>query len=125
MRAGMLALTALSGSGVAKLFSPPIVVRSGENERETKVTDIIDLFNRPEVRECEVPSANGHASARALAAIAAMMAEQGSFAGHRLLSTEGFAAGVGDPVELKLFGLNFKFTNAGWCLWEGRRDQYV
>ena len=35
------------------------------------------LFNDPVVRSIEIPSTNGHASARALATLAAAMAEGG------------------------------------------------
>merc|ERR1712224_879949 len=86
----------------------------------------IRAFNMPEVRRAEIPSANGHASARALAMVAAALVGDGvTPTGYRLLSSEGHAQAHADPVTKKLFMMKSHFTNAGWNLWRKTRMGYV
>merc|ERR1711977_162222 len=95
-----------------------------------------DLFNCSEMRRCEVPSANGHASARALALVAATIVEGGALTeaeegeegpegSHRLLSSEGVEAAHAAPVKMTMGPLPTSFTNAGWNLFEDRRYGFV
>jgi len=91
-----------------------------------EINSIWELFNSAETRKCEIPSANGHASARALAKVAATIAAGGiSPDGIRLLSQEGVEAAHASPVRKKMVGLSFTFSNAGWCIWGERRLGYI
>ena len=75
-------------------------------------------FNHPRTRAIEIPSANGHASARAMAAVMDVLAGGGERGGVRLLSAEGLAAALGDPVIEPTFGpITTEFTNAGWNIY--------
>jgi len=100
----------------------PLVV-GGKNPAEPQ----FDLWNTAELRRAEVPSSNGHASARALATIAAVIVEGGALNGRpRLLSPEGVAAAQDDPVSKMLFSvMKTQFTNAGWNLFDSTRMGYV
>lgn len=99
------------------LMKPSITVEDlGDTKAGRRILrDVALLFNETAVRRAELPSANGHCSARALAKVAACIAE-GSVEGKRLLSKEGIAQALADPVEKKMLGKQQKFTNAGWCL---------
>ena len=106
------------------------VVVSEETLREMDdVTKMHELrhnhYNTKEVRQCEIPSANGHANARSLAAIANTLAQGGVAAnGARLLSKEGVARAQGNAVRNSMgsagrltnadFSKYNRFTNAGW-----------
>ena len=84
----------------------------------------VGTYNDNTVRNIEIPSANGHASARALATLAAAMAEGGEINGVRLLSrgaTERAqmggvvdSMGLGGRLTNGDFRKNNTFTNAGW-----------
>jgi hypothetical protein len=62
----------------------------------------------------EIPSANAHATARAMAAVMNILGAGGERNGVKLLSPEGFSAAIADPVCLPtFFGKTTEFTNAG------------
>jgi len=87
----------------------------------------IEFFNSPEVRKAELPSANCHASARALAAVANAIVYEGN---EVLLSNSGKKIAHGNPTQSVLyfspfFGAPMTFTNAGWCLFGYARHGYV
>lgn len=91
-----------------------------------KLESLRAVFNSPDARKSEIPSANGHASARALAKVAATIAAGGiSPDGVRLLSDEGVADAHGSPVTKRMLGMVFTFSNAGWCLWGDKRLGFV
>jgi hypothetical protein len=77
-----------------------------------------DEFNAQETTACEIPSANHHASAHALAKVAAAIAGRGQIAGVQLLSAEGVEAGHGNPTALPTFTLGkaTTFNNMGVSL---------
>eukprot|EP00935_MAST-01C_sp_MAST-1C-sp1_P000563 g563.t1 len=101
------------------------------------------LFNMQAVRRGESPSANGHASARALAKIAATIVGGGvspasgpigggtqgggeGECGVRIMSEAGVAEALAGEDCKTLFGIvNTWFTNAGWCDWKEQRMGYV
>merc|ERR1719469_476843 len=96
--------------------------------------DLAFMFNTPECQRCEIPSANGHASARALALVAEVLAEGGTLPpgadercpqGLSLLSREGFAEANGGLDTKKMFGIDFVFGNAGWCDFGPGREGFV
>jgi hypothetical protein len=91
-----------------------------------KLESLWAVFNSPDARKSEMPSANGHASARALAKVAATIAAGGiSPDGIRLLSDEGVAEAHGSPATMRMLGMVFTFSNAGWCLWGKKRLGFV
>jgi hypothetical protein len=47
--------------------------------------DVTSFFNSEEVRAVEIPSANSHASARALALLAGVMANRGKWGDNQVL----------------------------------------
>jgi len=104
----------------------PVLVENKEG-----LNDAFDLFNTKEIRSCEIPSANAHASGRALAKIAATIVEGGALSGSaRLLSPEGCKEAHAGAVEKKMFHImKTSFTNAGWNQFEstdgGGRSGYV
>ena len=77
---------------------------------------VAHMFNSPEVRLAEAPSSNGHASARALAKVAASIVERGQLKNHpRLLSAAGVDKAHDGIVHKTVFGvLPTDFGNAGW-----------
>lgn len=86
----------------------------------------LDLFNMKEVRRCEIPSANLHASARAMAKIAGVLAMGGSDGHVTLLSPEGLAEAHAGCVSLNMIAFTpFVFCNAGWCELHGDRAGFV
>lgn len=76
--------------------------------------------NTPEWRAAEIPAANGHGTARAVAALYGIFAGRGSYDGHRVLSpeaTERVRAGQGSCRDLVL-GAGFESeTEIGLGLW--------
>ncbi|MFE6175590.1 serine hydrolase domain-containing protein [Streptomyces sp. NPDC056464] len=76
--------------------------------------------NSPEWRAAEIPAANGHGTARAVAALYGIFAGRGSYAGHRVLSPEAaerVREGQGSCRDLVL-GAGFeKDTEVGLGLW--------
>eukprot|EP00944_MAST-04C_sp_MAST-4C-sp1_P012039 g12039.t1 len=90
------------------------------------------LFNHSEVRQGESPSANGHASARALAAVAASVVGGGKIrdGSYSLLSQNGCneaQSGIVPRVWFDFPGLKFKtyFCNAGWNHFKHSRYGYT
>jgi CubicO group peptidase (beta-lactamase class C family) len=97
-----------------------------------------NIFNTAEVRKCQIPSANGHANARSLAALASTIAEGGCFRANegkgqkgrrvRLLSVAGTQRAQSNGVFNSMgkagqfTHANYKnknqFTNAGWNQFE-------
>lgn len=79
-----------------------------------------DLFNHPLVRSAEVPSANSHASARALAKIASVMAAGGNAHGVHLMKSSTYALAHGNVTSKydKVVYAKTKFTSGGWCVFD-------
>jgi CubicO group peptidase (beta-lactamase class C family) len=94
----------------------------GRNEKHPTIADPPGkkgfFWNLPEIRQAEVPSANGHATARAIATITACISANNrgkAFQGVTLLSQQGSELAHGNPVALPtFFGAKTNFTNAGW-----------
>ena len=86
---------------------------------------ITKSFNTPSVRRAEIPSANGHCSARAMAKVAASIVEGGVLKDcPRILSKEGVKMAHGNPVRKVMFGLfNSPFTNAGWNMFQEKNKK--
>jgi len=106
--------------------APLISVDGWEPNQDGPLGDDVSLFNTPVVRRAEVPSANGHGSARALAVVAATMVEGGQLGNNaRLISAEGIEAAHGSPDRKEMFGETTVFTNAGWAMSEGDREGWV
>ena len=76
--------------------------------------------NTPQWRAAEIPAANGHGTARAIAALYGVFAGRGSYAGHRVLSPEAaerVREGQGSCRDLVL-GAGFEHeTEVGLGLW--------
>jgi CubicO group peptidase (beta-lactamase class C family) len=98
------------------------------------------LFNLSAVRAAEMPSANGHASARALAKVAAAIAGGGAVGGAtgvsggggeptartRIMTEHGTAEAQAGEVKRRLFGvMDTWFGNAGWNSFKQARHGYV
>jgi hypothetical protein len=82
---------------------------------------VIELFNDPIMRSAEAPSCNGHASARAMAKIASVMAAGGTAHGVQLMSQRTCLLAQGTPV-LKydsLIRVKTKFTRGGLNVFDG------
>ena len=82
---------------------------------------VIELFNDPIMRSAEAPSCNGHASARAMAQIASVMAAGGEAHGVRLLSKQSCLRAQEAPI-LKydsLIRVKTKFTRGGLNVFDG------
>ena len=77
---------------------------------------IINAFNSMEVAMGETPSANTHASARGLARLAAMMADEGSFEGKQFISTSAWDALHAEATEADMGSLSTRFTQGGVAL---------
>jgi len=76
------------------------------------------IWNKPEIRRSEIPSANGNCSARGFAKVAAAMANGGSFKGKKVVSPEAWEAMHGDPTDGILVSNNIKFTQGGVAQFE-------
>jgi len=79
-------------------------------------------------RKAEIPSANVHASARALAKVAATIVGGGQLqGGARLLSEDGVAEAHAGEVQMNMFNgmLDSHFGNAGWNDFKDGRMGYV
>eukprot|EP00750_Incisomonas_marina_P020333 INCI3961.2.p1 GENE.INCI3961.2~~INCI3961.2.p1 ORF type:complete len:319 (-),score=59.82 INCI3961.2:133-1089(-) len=108
-------------------------------EYSTRRFTLRATFNRRCVRRAELPSANGHCSARAMAAVACAMVNDGAApirsanstvlgvdgSHYQLLSPGGVKAAVSNPVTKKMFRVQMPFTNAGVCQWGAMRKGYV
>jgi hypothetical protein len=79
-----------------------------------------EMFNHQSVRLAEIPSANGHASAYALAKVASVMAGKGSAHGVTLMTQETFHVATGGITEKfdRAVKFNTKFSTGGWCLFD-------
>ncbi|MBX9398164.1 beta-lactamase family protein [Streptomyces sp. TRM72054] len=76
--------------------------------------------NTPEWRAAEIPAANGHGTARAVAALYGILAGRGSYGGRRVLSPEAaerVRAGQGSRRDLVLGAGLGRDTEAGLGLW--------
>ena len=92
----------------------------------TKRQNLRATFNRRCVRRAELPSANAHCSAQAMAAAAYAMVNGGvAPCGHRLMSPEGVASAVSNSNKKILLGIPLSFTNCGVCDWGRLRHGYV
>lgn len=82
-----------------------------------------ESFNAASVRRGEVPSANGHCSARALAKVAASIVEGGALEGcHRILSKAGIREAHAGVVKKFMFrALPTNFTNAGFNIFREKK----
>jgi CubicO group peptidase (beta-lactamase class C family) len=103
------------------LFGPNYATPSLIAHKDSS-TDIhpVDLFNDDRVRAAEVPSANVHASARALGKLAAVMAHGGELDGTRLLSKETVDLAQSDAeidYDTVLRGVT-KFTKGGLAVFD-------
>ena len=73
-----------------------------------------DVYNHPDVRRAEIPSANTNASGHALGMIAAAVANGGVAPnGHRILSEAAIREMHANPVIKKLIFSNATFVNCG------------
>lgn len=126
-----IAAGASAGQLVARVFGlrvpSPIVVGDEDAASNKRIAmSVSTLFNHPRVRQCEIPSGNGHASARAMATVAAAIVEGGALpGGPRLLSEDGCAQGHDNPDTKRMLGMDFTFTNAGWCTFNRMRSGFV
>lgn len=78
--------------------------------------DLISVFHLSVVRSGEIPSANGHCSARGLGKVAAMMANKGTFQGTQILSEEAWESLHKREEEgnaMYPFGLPTHFSQGG------------
>jgi CubicO group peptidase (beta-lactamase class C family) len=104
-----------------------------DDEEAAAAPGLLGAFNAPVVRRAEIPSANGHASARAMATLAAAIVEGGALGGVRLLSEDGTQRAQGDGVVDSMgttgkmtsgdLREETKFTNAGWNQFEEEVEQ--
>ena len=97
---------------------PSVVHGDGEDE----FMYLTDLFNSKRIREAEIPSANGHASAFALAKLASVMANGGSAHGVTLLKPATFELALSNATvkhDKSLF-TETKFVKGGWAVFDGK-----
>ena len=80
----------------------------------------VQLFNHDLIREAEIPSANGHASAYALAKVASVMAHRGDAHGVRLLNSGTYDKAVGNATVKydRAISQTTKFTAGGWHIFD-------
>jgi hypothetical protein len=103
-----------------KLFleipKPSIILGQGESD----FLYLDEMFNHPSMRLAEVPSANGHASAYALARVASIMAGKGTSNDVTLLSKETYEKSTSNVTEKFDHAVNFKtkFCQGGWCVFD-------
>eukprot|EP00092_Neocalanus_flemingeri_P035097 GFUD01038195.1.p1 GENE.GFUD01038195.1~~GFUD01038195.1.p1 ORF type:complete len:419 (+),score=109.73 GFUD01038195.1:184-1440(+) len=76
------------------------------------------LWNTPEIRRGESPSANGNCSARGLAKVASTMANGGTLQGKTILSPAAWKAMHAEPTDGILVSNNIKFTQGGIAQFE-------
>lgn len=102
------------------------VVPSKDTRPGRGLSKAIKFFNSGNVRKAEIPSANLHASARALALVANAVVQAGNT---DLLSEEGKRRAHGNQNEMMMyFGSIVQpqtFCNAGWCFFKDERDDFV
>ena len=127
-----------SDDGKKKPKSKPfqaILVDEEEEEEEDDSSSsgaIHGLFNHAQVRMGETPSANGHASARALAKIAASIVGGGQINSnnYRILSENGCKEAQNDlyeraMIDLPILKFKINFSNAGWNFFKDTRQNYI
>lgn len=97
---------------------PTLVV--GEEHGVADDAYVVDVFNHPVVRAAEIPSANGHASAYALAKVASVMAAGGAAHGVKLLAEPTYAAATGKVSRKydRAVMSHTKFTTGGWNVFD-------
>ncbi len=83
----------------------------------------VESFNDAAVASGETPSANTHATARGLAKVAAMMANQGKWDGKEILSFPAWQALHADPQEADM-GITTNFTQGGVALFSPPPPEY-
>ena len=114
-------------------FEPELTTKSLWDQKKRNI-GIANLFNTSQVRASECPSANGYASGRALAKIAALIVCGGKLPGAssvRIISERGLNEAHAKPVPGKMFGfVQFLFTQAGWSIFKkgfggGLRDGFI
>ena len=96
-------------------------------------SNVDNVFNHAQVRMGETPSANGHASARALAKVAATIVGGGQLDSdsYRLLSKNGCREalrGLRERVVIQFRGFQIfrtNFCNAGWNFFKDTRCNYI
>ena len=69
-------------------------------------------FSKADIAQGEVPSANGHCSARGLAKVAAVMARDGTWQGQEILNAKGYQGLHSLPVKADM-GFVTTFTQGG------------
>jgi len=81
---------------------------------------LIDDWNHPLTRGVEIPSANAHANARAMATVASAISCGGAHGGVRLLSERGVARALEGGLLLPDVALEAttKNVNAGWSVFD-------
>lgn len=98
----------LRGSSRHQLQHPPSLDGVRENGAQ--------FFNREDVRKVEIPSANGHATARGLALLSTLMANDGSHGDFRYLTPSTVDSFHSEPIErLMSYCANF-FVRGGVSL---------
>jgi CubicO group peptidase (beta-lactamase class C family) len=96
--------------------STKIAIELPEYPNVKEMPWVTKSFNTKSMRMAEVPSANGHCSARALAKVAASIVEGGALKGeHRILSSEGLSNALsGENIKTMFTIMKTRFCNAGW-----------
>ncbi len=99
----------------------PLVARARRNGTRTQsppftgmetMADLGSLFNDPSLRQGETPSANAHASARGLAKLGAMLANQGTLGNREIMSQESWNDMHANPVSRYML-LTTHFSQGG------------
>ena len=97
-------------------YGKPSVVL-GHEDHESGHLHIADAFNARKMRAAEIPSANSHASAFALAKVASVMANNGEAHGVRLMKTETYSHALSNPTDKhdKAIMAKTTFVKGGWA----------
>jgi hypothetical protein len=97
-------------------YGKPSVVL-GHEPHESGHLHIAEAFNARKMRAAEIPSANSHASAFALAKVASVMAHAGEAHGVRLLSAETYSHAISNPTDKhdKAIMAKTTFVKGGWA----------
>ena len=102
------------------------VSREKKKNPRSSIKNAMKLFNAPEVRRGEIPSANFHASAYALAKVANEIVQSYCYDQSIILSREGSIAAHANPVKRPIFVVApMTMTDGGWCFFGKLRDNYV
>jgi CubicO group peptidase (beta-lactamase class C family) len=73
----------------------------------------LEIVNTPLISTGEIPSAGAKCSARGLAKLAAVMANGGSFKGHKLMGDPAYAALHDAPIRRNMLAMSVAFTQGG------------